>query len=352
MTEFKLIQLAYRTGSLYDLDTKKIIIHKDELTKSDYKKYYNYSIHSISTSKENLATAYNTYTNKFDLADQRLRKVFRLIYTNLKKEEGWLNLKSGNIVSSYRVPFVNKKLKIVSPTKDRIDEIKNLYPDVLKEFITHLGSEYDLTHLYIKLDIDNFQKYSPEEVKLDEDENVKEEDSEISTPKQESLKSESKEKKKKKAPISKELRTQVWSTYNGRSMDGKCFVCDERITLEIFECGHVDPESRGGKTELSNLRPVCKECNHGKGGMSTMNMIEYMLLNKKAGCIHLDSKDIEVRRYKDIINKTKVASLILDLYEEDKIPLSKNYRDMLNPKKYSVIDRRDIAKELLNMMLR
>ena len=40
-----------------------------------------------------------------------------------------------------------------------------------------------------------------------------------------------------------------------------------------FHCGHVIPECKGGKTNLSNLKPICQTCNLSMG---TKNMDEFM----------------------------------------------------------------------------
>jgi hypothetical protein len=70
---------------------------------------------------------------------------------------------------------------------------------------------------------------------------------------------------KKKKSISKALRDKVWREYNGQNLDGKCYVCDDVLQYKNFEAGHVIAESKEGKTELSNLRPICSSCNRSCG---------------------------------------------------------------------------------------
>lgn len=67
--------------------------------------------------------------------------------------------------------------------------------------------------------------------------------------------------RKKKIPAA--LREQVWITRMGHRFDGKCRVtwCKNRITVFDYECGHNIPESKGGKTTLDNLVPICARCN-------------------------------------------------------------------------------------------
>jgi 5-methylcytosine-specific restriction endonuclease McrA len=40
-----------------------------------------------------------------------------------------------------------------------------------------------------------------------------------------------------------------------------------------FHCGHIVAEANGGETNLSNLKPICKNCNLSMG---TINMNKFM----------------------------------------------------------------------------
>ena len=73
------------------------------------------------------------------------------------------------------------------------------------------------------------------------------------------------------------LRTQVWSFYIGLEKGTvPCFCCeDNKITPFNFECGHVVAESKGGATDLANLRPICSTCNKS---MQTKNLFEFKLM--------------------------------------------------------------------------
>jgi hypothetical protein len=77
-----------------------------------------------------------------------------------------------------------------------------------------------------------------------------------------------------KKKISKQTRVRCWNTYIGEDVGrAKCICCQSTmITTFTFECGHVVAQSQGGGNELSNLRPICRECN---GSMGTQNMKEY-----------------------------------------------------------------------------
>lgn len=74
-----------------------------------------------------------------------------------------------------------------------------------------------------------------------------------------------------RAPISKPLRKEVW---NSILMDGKCYCCDQPITFDNFECGHIVAVSKGGKATFSNLKPICRPCNMD---MRNTNLEEYRI---------------------------------------------------------------------------
>lgn len=66
-----------------------------------------------------------------------------------------------------------------------------------------------------------------------------------------------------KETIPKALKEQVWVTHIGKKYEAKCYItwCSNRITVFDFQCGHNVPESKGGSTDLLNLRPICARCN-------------------------------------------------------------------------------------------
>lgn len=67
--------------------------------------------------------------------------------------------------------------------------------------------------------------------------------------------------------LPQKLRELVWTRYNGEEQFlCSCFCCgDTKITPFSFEAGHVVAHSLGGKDELSNLRPICTQCNGSCG---------------------------------------------------------------------------------------
>jgi 5-methylcytosine-specific restriction endonuclease McrA len=77
----------------------------------------------------------------------------------------------------------------------------------------------------------------------------------------------------RKATIPKALREQVWIQNIGQKFDSKCKVvwCTNRINAFDYQCGHNIPESRGGKTTLDNLVPICGRCNTSMGSQYTID---------------------------------------------------------------------------------
>lgn len=85
------------------------------------------------------------------------------------------------------------------------------------------------------------------------------------------------EQKIRKQHIPASLKAEVWRTYIGPQYVGKCHVqwCSCAITPFDFEAGHNVPESKGGSTTISNLRPICAKCNKSMGNRMTID--EYSL---------------------------------------------------------------------------
>lgn len=74
-------------------------------------------------------------------------------------------------------------------------------------------------------------------------------------------------KKQKRKTIPKSVRDAVWVKHNGRSLDGKCFVCKTKITTDGsgWHASHIVADSKGGLPTEDNLVPCCATCNIGMG---------------------------------------------------------------------------------------
>jgi 5-methylcytosine-specific restriction endonuclease McrA len=83
------------------------------------------------------------------------------------------------------------------------------------------------------------------------------------------------DKKKKKKPISATIKRLVWNTNIGEDIGkSKCMCCySTDITQMSFNCGHIVAEANGGDTIVSNLKPICQNCN---SSMGTKNMEDFM----------------------------------------------------------------------------
>jgi len=77
----------------------------------------------------------------------------------------------------------------------------------------------------------------------------------------------------RKTKIPKALREQVWIQHMGRVFDGHCRIvwCKNTINAFDFQCGHNVPESKGGKTNIDNLIPICARCNNSMGSNFTID---------------------------------------------------------------------------------
>lgn len=59
--------------------------------------------------------------------------------------------------------------------------------------------------------------------------------------------------------MKKALRAEVYN-----KCDGHCAYCGKEIAYDEMQVDHIYPSSRGGVTELFNLNPSCRSCNHYK----------------------------------------------------------------------------------------
>lgn len=84
---------------------------------------------------------------------------------------------------------------------------------------------------------------------------------------------------KRKKSIPSTVKRLVWNKYIGEEIGkSKCLCCGlTDITQMSFHCGHVISEHNGGKIEVSNLKPICQNCN---SSMGIMNMDEFIKLFK------------------------------------------------------------------------
>ena len=75
-----------------------------------------------------------------------------------------------------------------------------------------------------------------------------------------------------KSPIPARLRQEVWEKNIGDKFWGNCFVCNIRLHVMEWSCGHIQSEFKGGKMVFENMKVLCKSCN---SKMGTENLLEY-----------------------------------------------------------------------------
>jgi 5-methylcytosine-specific restriction endonuclease McrA len=175
--------------------------------------------------------------------------------------------------------FEQRDCSIEKKMKENNDNLVN----ILERIIKHLQGYYKIIDQgYDKPYLDNrISKYETILIKLKSepepesvlDTKVKESKSK----KEPNVKKESKDKKesKPKKKISATMKRLVWNTNIGEEIGKfKCLCCKSTdITQISFHCGHVTAEINGGELIVSNLKPICQNCN---SSMGTKNMNEFM----------------------------------------------------------------------------
>ena len=124
---------------------------------------------------------------------------------------------------------------------------------------------------------DQMRAYRAKRNELENQEKLKVEETEIL----EGLKTldiqEQKIKKEKKKQISSTMKRVVWNTWIGEDVGkSKCLCCKiTDITQMSFNTGHIIAEANGGKNIVSNMKPICENCN---SSMGKTNMDDFMKL--------------------------------------------------------------------------
>ena len=168
-----------------------------------------------------------------------------------------------------KIEIFNKLLKLVGDKDDK--KYEEFYNNYLKDYkvkgLYTFISFTDINDFIRKIaDYTNIEgKYLMNEIKIELD-NIK-----ILPLKKEK---EIKPKTKKKS-ISSTIKKLVWNTNIGEDIGkSKCLCCKSTdITQLSFNCGHIIAEANGGDTIVSNLKPICQNCN---SSMGTKNMNDFM----------------------------------------------------------------------------
>lgn len=78
----------------------------------------------------------------------------------------------------------------------------------------------------------------------------------------------------------------------------KCFYCRKKLTLESISADHGISVKNGGKSNLFNMRLICKECNRAKGDFNEDFFGQMIKLAE------------EFDEAKNLLNKLRRASLV------------------------------------------
>ncbi len=144
--------------------------------------------------------------------------------------------------------------------------------------------------------------------------------------------------------------------------DGKSLLQDvKNLTQEEqlpWHCGHIVADANGGKTILTNLKPLCRTCNLRMG---TMNMYEYILNNSPGktspGKFRLrtltqegNSSDHKmIKRALDIAELVEITEKRLRMLQNARIlsPSKVNkYSRKMRAKRGSMMDRASVMEEV------
>jgi 5-methylcytosine-specific restriction endonuclease McrA len=81
--------------------------------------------------------------------------------------------------------------------------------------------------------------------------------------------------KYKKRYISSTLKRLVWNKWIGEEVGkAKCCCCKTSDIVQMsFHAGHIIAEVNGGNASISNLMPICQNCN---SSMGRMNLYDFM----------------------------------------------------------------------------
>ncbi len=216
-------------------------------------------LYNLFRRKSNLNAYYNYHVNVYNIllkiinnyADNNYDKFDIFYKTHMS------NFKLNKYYSATILYYSNISYKFNSfdNTKDFIDKICCIYDNInfYKELSILLINVINITEKQEELKLNIPEKQQEEKINIIESIN----------------------KNKKKKPISATMKRLVWNTHIGEEIGKyKCLCCNiTAITQLSFNCGHIIAEANGGATIVSNLKPICQNCN---SSMGTKNMHDFM----------------------------------------------------------------------------
>jgi len=89
--------------------------------------------------------------------------------------------------------------------------------------------------------------------------------------------------------INSDLKFKLWRMRNGNSMDGKCYICLQAISLEDWYCVRLLPNN----DSLDNLYPGCKNCYIRVDGSIVVQLTRFERNNGDFSSVLLPNKEGE-----------------------------------------------------------
>jgi 5-methylcytosine-specific restriction endonuclease McrA len=257
------------------------------MTKNEVNQKYN--INSKQIIEKEITHLKNVLITSYGISKIQYEQIIKNKEEELQNCEKWLNSKEGIELKIKDIEKTIKYRKLVLDQKHPMttsEDIKSMtdllhkYEEELQIYINKLKDFED--RLMVK---------KPKETKVKEPKPLKEpkikeekpsKEVKVKEPKQpkeakiKEVKPPKEDKPKKKKPIPAAIKKLVWNTNIGEEIGkAKCVCCKSTdITQISFNCGHVISEHNGGETIVSNLKPICQNCN---SSMGTKNMNDFML---------------------------------------------------------------------------
>ena len=79
--------------------------------------------------------------------------------------------------------------------------------------------------------------------------------------------------KRKRKAIPRGMRQQIYEAYGGH-----CAYCGREIDIAEMQVDHVKAVYLGGKNDITNYRPACRQCNFYKSTMDVERLREQLSL--------------------------------------------------------------------------
>jgi hypothetical protein len=194
----------------------------------------------------------------------------------IEKDEEIIKKPVKKTIEPKKEVIIEKDEEVVKKTlKKTIEPKKIIIEEPKKKELTSYNAFFKEQSLLIKdnSEIKNKMEYIAKLWNKNKEETDEEE--EIKKPAKKIIEKEEINKSVKKHTISATIKKLVWNMHIGEEIGkAKCVCCKSSYISQMsFHCGHIIAESKGGEMIVSNLRPICQNCN---SSMGNKNMEEFM----------------------------------------------------------------------------